>query len=51
MVEGFDTLNKLTFFPQRIYPVRSQMLWWLRKYYALRHSLPLPRANREGAAR
>ncbi len=49
MTEGFQTLNKLTFFPRRIYPVRQAVLWGARKVYSARSRYLAPRPNREGA--
>ena len=48
MVEGFDSFNKLTFFPRRIYPVRRQLLFFYRMLNRLRSTLFAPTPNREG---
>jgi len=50
MVEGFDKLNKVTFFPKRIYPVRRQMMFCMRVFYRLRNTYFAPKPNPEGAA-
>jgi len=49
MTEGFETLNKLTFFPRRIYPVRGIVLGSARVLYSLESRFGAPRPNREGA--
>ena len=51
MVEGFDTLNKLTFFPKRIYPFRVPVTFFMRSVFRIRNNHFAPSANREGAAR
>lgn len=50
MREAFETFNRLTFFPRRIYPVRAQVLFLMRQIYRVRSRLLAPRPNREGAA-
>lgn len=49
MISGFNELNKLTFFPRRIYVLRSVMLFLFRKYYRVKHRYFAPRPNSEGA--
>lgn len=51
MTEGLELLNRLTFFPKRIYPVRRPMMWLIRAFYRVRHTHFNPTPNREGAAR
>ncbi len=51
MTEGFELLNKLTFFPKGVYPVRRPMMWLMRAFYRVRHTHFAPSPNREGAAR
>jgi len=50
MTEGLEELNKLTFFPKRIYPVRGMLLFLARSYYGIKHGRFAPTPNREGAA-
>jgi len=47
MREGFEKLNKITFFPKRIYPVRRPMMFFLRNYYRIktRYFNPAPSAD------
>jgi D-amino peptidase len=49
IIDGFDDLNKLVFFPKKIYPVRGLMLLLARKYYCIKHTHFAPAANPEGA--
>jgi D-amino peptidase len=49
MVEGFNILNKLTFFPKKTYPIRRQMLWATRTYFRTRHTYFSQAPNAEGA--
>ena len=49
MAEGFETLNKLTFFPRRIYLARRAVLGVMRQVYSVRSRYLAPRPNREGA--
>ena len=49
MTEGFKALNKLTFFPRRIYPVRGVVLAMARQVYSARSRYFAPRPDREGA--
>jgi D-amino peptidase len=49
MTEGFEALNKLTFFPRRIYPVRRAVLAAMRARYSVRSRHFAPAPNREGA--
>lgn len=50
MIEGFDLLNKLTFFPKKIYPFRKLMLFTMRQYYYVKATYFAPKPNPEGAA-
>ncbi len=50
MTEGFEKLNKITFFPTSIYPVRRQVLFCMRVFYRLKNTYFAPHANPEGAA-
>ena len=49
MTEGFELLNKLTFFPRRIYPVRGAVLAALRARHRVSSRFFAPSPNREGA--
>lgn len=49
MVEGFNMLNKLTFFPKNIYPYRRPLLFATRKYYFIKSTFFAPEPNPEGA--
>ena len=49
MTEGFEALNKLTFFPRRIYPVRGVVLALARQVYSARSRYFVSHPNREGA--
>ena len=49
MTEGFEALNKLTFFPRRIYPYRRAILAAARQFYAVRSRFFAPRPDRGGA--
>jgi D-amino peptidase len=48
-VEGFDKLNKLTFFPKKYYAVRGPMIYLLRHFHRLKHTYFAPQPNPEGA--
>lgn len=50
MIEGFEKLNKTTFFPKKIYPIRRQMLFCMRAFYRLKNTYFAPKPNPEGAA-
>ncbi len=49
MFEGMEKLNKLTFFPKRVYPFRRQLTFLMRAYYRTRHTYFAPKPNPEGA--
>ncbi len=49
MVEGFEKLNKLTFFSKKTYPIRRPMFYLIRHYYRLKNSYFCPKPNDEGA--
>ncbi|MDY6825159.1 MAG: M55 family metallopeptidase [Thermodesulfobacteriota bacterium] len=49
MIQGFDRLNQLTFFPKRIYPFRRPLLFTLRQYYRIKTTYFAPSPNSEGA--
>jgi D-amino peptidase len=49
MIEGFDKLNKLTFFPKKYYAARGLMIFVLRNFYRLKHAYFAPKPNSEGA--
>ncbi|MEA3470352.1 MAG: M55 family metallopeptidase, partial [Thermodesulfobacteriota bacterium] len=50
MIEGFEKLNKVTFFPRNIYPVRRQIMFLMRVFYRLKNTYFAPKPNPEGAA-
>jgi D-amino peptidase len=50
MIEGFEKLNKLTFFPKNIYPLRRPMLFLMRKFYFIKNTYFAPTTNSEGAS-
>jgi D-amino peptidase len=49
MLEGFDKLNKLTFFSKKYYAVRGPMIFLLRNFNRLKHTYFAPKPNPEGA--
>jgi D-amino peptidase len=49
MVEGFDQLNKLTFFPKKYYALRGAMIFLLGNFNRLKHTYFAPKPNPEGA--
>ena len=49
MTEGFELLNRLTFFPRHIYPYRRAVLAVARQVYSVRSRFMAPQPNREGA--
>ena len=49
MIEGFDKLNMLTFFPKKYYAVRGTMIFLLRNFNRLKHTYFAPKPNPEGA--
>lgn len=49
MIEGFDKLNKLTFFPKKYYAFRGPMIFLVRNFYRIKHSYFAPAPNPEGA--
>jgi len=50
MIEGFNQLNKLAFFPRKYYAFRGPMILCMRNYYRLKHTYFAPTPNAEGAA-
>lgn len=50
MTEGFEKLNKLTFFPKRIYPFRGLITMMMRKYFGIKNRYFAPQPNPEDAA-
>ena len=51
MTEGFEKLNKLTFFPKRIYPFRGLITMMMRKYFGIKNRYFAPQPNSEDAAK
>jgi len=49
IIDGFDNLNKLVFFPRKIYPVRGFMLMLMRQFFRIKHTYFAPAPNAEGA--
>jgi len=49
IIGAFDTLNKVTFFTPRNYPVRRPLLLLLGKYFGLKHAYLRKTPNSEGA--
>jgi D-amino peptidase len=49
IIDGFDNLNKLVFFPKKIYPVNGIMLMLARTFYGTKHNHFAPTPNAEGA--
>ncbi|MBW2582133.1 MAG: M55 family metallopeptidase [Deltaproteobacteria bacterium] len=49
ILDGFDNLNKLVFFPRKVYPFRGIMLMLFRSYYRIKHTYFAPAPNAEGA--
>jgi len=49
MTEGFELLNKLTFFPRRIYPIRRTVLAAMRARHSISSRFFASAPNREGA--
>lgn len=49
MIEGFDKLNKLTFFPKKYNAVRGPMIFLLRNFNRLKYTYFAPGPNPEGA--
>jgi len=50
MIDGFDMLNKLTFFPKKIYPFRRQSTFFLRNFFRIKNRYFAPQPNSEDAA-
>jgi hypothetical protein len=49
MKEGFDMLNKLTFFPKKIYPFRRPLSFLMRQYFRIKNTYFAPSPDSEGA--
>ena len=49
MFEGFDKLNKLTFFPKKYYAFRGPMIFVLRTISRIKYTYFAPTPNSEGA--
>jgi D-amino peptidase len=49
MIEGFDKLNKLTFFPKKYNAVRGSMVYLLRTVSRIKYTYFAPTPNPEGA--
>jgi D-amino peptidase len=49
MIEGFDKLNKLTFFPKKYYAMRGPMVFLMRNFSRIKYTYFAPKPNPEGA--
>jgi D-amino peptidase len=49
MIEGFDKLNKLTFFSKKVYPFRRPMTFLMRSFFRIKTAHFAPKPNPEGA--
>jgi D-amino peptidase len=50
MLEGWEKLNKLTFFPKNKYPFRRPLFFLMRNFYRIKNTYFAPAPNPEGAA-
>ena len=50
MINGFEMLNKLTFFPKKIYPYRKPLTFLMRNYFRVKSTWFAPEPNQEEAA-
>jgi D-amino peptidase len=50
MIDGFEMLNKLTFFSKKIYPYRRPFTFLMRNYYRIKSTYFAPKPNPEEAA-
>ena len=51
MIEGFEMLNKLTFFPRKIYPFRRPLAFCMRGYFRIKNTWCAPRPDPGEAVR
>jgi len=51
MLEGFDKLNRLTFIPKIIYPIRQPLAFVMRNYFRIKNTYFTPSSNSEEASR
>ncbi|MCX5852310.1 MAG: M55 family metallopeptidase [Deltaproteobacteria bacterium] len=51
MIEGFEMLNKLTFFPRKIYPFRRPLAFCMRSYFRIKNTWFAPRPDPGEAVR
>jgi D-amino peptidase len=49
MREGFDMLNRLTFIPKKVYPIRRPLAFALRNYYRIKNTYFAPSPESDGA--
>ena len=49
MIDGFDKLNMLTFYPRNIYSLRRPLSFFARCFYRVKNTYFSPRPNSEGA--
>lgn len=49
MTDGYNTINKVSWFPKKSYPVLPLMLFLYRRFYRIKNNYFPPEANPEGA--
>lgn len=49
MIEGFEKLNKLTFFPKKIYPFRRPLFFMMRNFFRVKTRYFSPKPDAGGA--
>lgn len=50
MIDGFEMLNKLTFFHKKTYPYRRPLTFLMRNYFRIKNTWLAPQPNSENAA-
>ncbi len=50
MIEGFDKLNRLTFLPKNLYPIRRPLAFVMRNYFRIKNTYFAPQPDSEGAS-
>ena len=45
MIEGFEMLNKLTFFPRKMYPYRRPLLFLMRSFFRVKNTWFAPQSD------
>lgn len=51
MMDGFHTINKISWFPKKIYPFLPVLLFMFRRFYQIKNNYSPMRCNSEGAVR